>query len=96
MRHRGRTVGLHDARQLASARAAFEAHTSLGPQPWRLTPLGRHAAIAALPTVEWKGRKLRTIRCNGETGKGPHNVNVPESLLWALIDIGSYRCPFHA
>lgn len=56
----------------------------------------RAAQIAALPTVEWRGRTLRTIRCTGTTGRGPHDMHVPESLLWNLIDLRFYRCPYHA
>ena len=55
----------------------------------------REAEIAALPAVQWKGRTLYTIRCSGDTGKGPHDVNVPEVLLWSLINIGRFRCPYH-
>lgn len=56
----------------------------------------RQAAIAALPIVEWKGKTLRTLRCQGETGRGPHDVNLPEQHLWALIDLRMFRCPYHA
>jgi len=56
----------------------------------------REAAIAALPVAEWKGRQLRAFRCHGETGKGPHDVNVPESLLWVLIGLDRWKCPYHA
>lgn len=56
----------------------------------------RLTEIRALPQVEWKGRKLRTIRCQGEFGKGPHDVNVPESLLWTLRHFEAFRCPYHA
>jgi len=52
--------------------------------------------IAALPVVTWKGRTLRTLRCHGTSGKGPHNVNVPEALLWSLIAIDHWCCPYHA
>ncbi len=55
----------------------------------------RATEIAALPIVVWKGRTLHTLRCTGTTGKGPHDVNVPESLLWALISLSGYRCPYH-
>ena len=55
----------------------------------------RVAEIEALATVEWRGRTLFTIRCHGDYGKGPHDVNVPESLLWNLIGVDHYRCPFH-
>ena len=61
-----------------------------------LTVEQRQREIDALPLVEWKGRWLRTIRCTGERGRGPHPVNVPESLLWALIDFSVFRCQYHA
>jgi hypothetical protein len=81
--------GPHEDRQAGTARAAFRACRSEGAE------LEREREIAALPVVEWRGRRLRTVFCNGETGKGPHVVNVPESLLWALVDVRKYRCPFH-
>lgn len=55
----------------------------------------RELEIGALPAVVWKGAHLRTLRCLGTTGRGPHNVNVPEALLWSLIDLRAYRCPYH-
>ncbi len=57
---------------------------------------GRQAEIDALPCVEWRGRRLRTLRCHGVTGRGPHDVNVPEALLWSLMHFGAFRCPYHA
>lgn len=57
--------------------------------------LRRQAEIDALPLVQWKGRQLRTIRCHGTTGKGPHDVNVPESLLWSLISLDGFCCVYH-
>jgi hypothetical protein len=55
----------------------------------------RQAAIEALPTVQWKGRTLYTIRCHGDFGKGPHDVNVPEAILWQLISVNRFLCPYH-
>ncbi len=55
----------------------------------------REREIAALPRVPWRGRLLYTIRCEGPFGKGPHAVNVPESLLWNLLDLGHFLCPYH-
>jgi len=55
----------------------------------------RAAEIAALPLVVWRGRRLRTLRCRADFGAGPHDVNVPEAVLWALIDVGHFRCPYH-
>lgn len=49
--------------------------------------------IDALPTVEWKGRTLYTLKCDGPW---PHLVHVPEHQLWHLIDLRAFRCPFHA
>ena len=55
----------------------------------------REAEIAALPIVVWKGRTLKTIRCCGTTGKGPHDYNVPESTLWSLISLKEFHCVYH-
>jgi hypothetical protein len=55
----------------------------------------RASEIAALPVVEWKGRTLHTLRCHGTTGKGPHDTNVPESLLWSLIGLRGFCCVYH-
>lgn len=55
----------------------------------------RAAEIDALPRAEWKGRQLRTIRCHGTSGKGPHDCNVPESMLWALIGMVPFYCVYH-
>jgi len=56
----------------------------------------RTVEIDALPAVEWKGKTLRTIRCHGTTGRGPHDQNVPETLCWSLIDLSHYVCVYHA
>lgn len=88
MRHRGRTLGLHPDRQLQRSQAAFVAL-------WPEQVLIREQEIQQLPSVEWRGRRLRTIRCAGDYGKGPHDVHVPESLLWSLIHVGQFRCPYH-
>ena len=55
----------------------------------------RQAQINTLPAVEWKGKALRTIQCRGDYGKGPHGQHVPEYLLWSLIDVQYWLCPFH-
>ena len=56
----------------------------------------RSYEIQHLPAVEWKGRTLRTITCHGTSGKGHHRVNVPESLLWQLMSVHYFMCPYHA
>lgn len=55
----------------------------------------RRDDIAQLPVVEWRGRTLYTLRCHGDYGQGPHDLNVPESLLWNLIGLTHYRCVYH-
>lgn len=82
-------VGLHPVSQRDRARDAFTATQGIR-EAWV-----RHTEIELLPMVEWKGKTLRTIRCNGITGKGPHTVNVPDALLWALIDLRDWCCPYH-
>jgi hypothetical protein len=57
--------------------------------------LQRVAEIAALPAVRWKGRLLFTLTCQADFGKGPHPLNVPETLLWQLISLENFRCPYH-
>lgn len=84
-----RAVGLHPEAQLRRAREAFR-EARPGGEPRRA------AEIEALPVVIWKGHGLRALRCCGTTGKGPHAVNLPEDLLWLLMDLRRYRCPYHA
>lgn len=90
MTYRPVTVSAREVRQVARARAAFRELRGPGEEA------ARAQAIASLPTVAWKGRTLYTIQCSGETGRGPHLRHVPESLLWALVDLQAHRCPFHA
>jgi len=83
-------LGLHPDRQTQTAKSG--AMMMMGLRWWRR----RRAFIQTLPVVLWKGRTVYTIRCVGVRGKGPHVVNVPEALLWCLIDPRQYYCPFHA
>lgn len=55
----------------------------------------RAAAIAALPQISYRGHVLHTIQCRGGFGRGAHALNVPERLLWALIDLRQFTCPYH-
>lgn len=89
MRHRVRSRPLHAATWRQRARAVFVALRG------ELEAEQRAAQIAALPIVEWRNDQLRTIRCHGTTGNGPHDRHVPEALLWCLIDLRAYVCPFH-
>lgn len=88
-RFRTQVVKRYECRSLPRAMAAA---ASMMSAEW----MDRRAReIIALPVVEWRGKRLCTIRCNGTTGKGPHDVHVPESLLWALLSLTHYRCVYH-
>lgn len=100
MNTKRRAFGIHGIYHDMKAEAAFiyTVATTPGASPentFRLVE-GRRRLIHELPQVEWKGQLLRTILCTGERGRGPHLVNVPEALLWQLIDPSRYRCPYHA
>ena len=82
--------GKHPIQQAARARSAFVAARGAEAEAARL------AEIEGLAVVAWKGRTLRTIRCTGTSGRGPHDVHVPEALLWSLMDLARYRCVYHA
>ena len=56
----------------------------------------REAEIAALPTITWRGRTLYTLRCNGTSGKGPHDLHVPLLMVWHLIHLSRFFCVYHA
>jgi hypothetical protein len=55
----------------------------------------RAAEIEALPIAEWKGHRLRTLRCLGPFGRGPHLVHVPDYVCWSLISLENFTCPYH-
>ncbi len=76
-------------RHTARARAAFVAIRG------EAEAERRAAAIAALESKDWRGRRVYRLRCRADFGRGPHDQFVPEGLLWALIDLGAWRCPFH-
>lgn len=56
----------------------------------------REAEIAALPQVDWKGRTLYTVRCQGVSGKGPHDVNLPLATVWHVLSLRRFFCVYHA
>lgn len=87
--YRGRTNKPNAERAADTALAAFIEMRGL------IEAFQRFDQMRALPQVEWKGKTLYTIRCHGTRGKGPHTVHVPESVLWSLIDIRAFRCPYH-
>jgi hypothetical protein len=89
VRHRVRVIKPAEDRAARDARVYFRA--VMGARLFRK----RAAEIAALPTREWRGRTLHTLRCQGDFGRGPHDMNVPLSLLWHLIDLRRFLCAFH-
>jgi hypothetical protein len=86
MSHVGRKHGQGADKMIAAARAF------LGPD----LAARREREIAALPTVSWKDRTLCTLRCQGTSGKGPHEVNVPLAAAWHLISLSRFFCVYHA
>jgi hypothetical protein len=84
------TIGSHPERRAARAKQAFL--TLRGEQDYQ----ARRAEIVMLQTSTWRGQTVYALLCNGTTGRGPHLVNVPEALLWSLIDLRAYRCAFHS
>ncbi len=55
----------------------------------------RAREIVALPSKLWKGVRVYRVTCQADFGKGPHDQWIPADFLWALIDIGAFRCPWH-
>lgn len=84
------TRGLHDAAQTARAREAFAAFRG------GLAALERLGQIDDLPRKPWGGRLVYQVRCRGVSGRGPHDLWVPEAVLWAVLDLERFRCPYHA
>lgn len=56
----------------------------------------RTRAIARLPQITRpNGVVLYGLVCTADYGCGPHRWNVPESILWNLINLQHFRCPRH-
>ena len=55
----------------------------------------RRKEIDALERKDWHGKLVYKIRCHGTRGKGPHDVWVGEQLLWFLISLTGFVCPYH-
>lgn len=55
----------------------------------------RRLAIAALASKPWGGMLVYRVSCDGDFGGGPHDQWIPEYILWSLIDVTRYRCPYH-
>ena len=55
----------------------------------------RASQIQWLPSKDWKGGMVFQVHCDGDYGRGPHDHFVPEGILWSLISVDHYRCPFH-
>lgn len=87
--YRGRTISLWEDRGLATAKAAFVIQRGAEEIP------ARAAAIAAVPSKDWRGRTVYRVECEGPFGNGPHEVWLPERVLWQLIDFRNYRCAYH-
>jgi hypothetical protein len=89
MRSSHQATGQHQPRILRDARAAFLSFRGRADYDRRV------AEIAALPDVTFKGKALKVLRCHGVRGKGPHDCNVPETVLWSLMGLNNFCCVFH-
>ena len=87
--HRGRALGLHETARTKRARSAFRDVRD------EKAEAQRAAAIAALPSKDWRGVRVYLIRCDGPFGCGPHMQYVPEGLLWSLLDLNHFLCAYH-
>lgn len=87
--HAHRAIGLHEDAACARAVDAFvEIRGESGMRQ-------RAEGIAALASKEWRGTRVFEVRCEGPYGRGPHVQWVPERVLWGLIDLSHFLCPFH-
>jgi hypothetical protein len=89
MRHRVRTIGLHEDRACVRSRAVCR--ELRGPDG----EAQRAAEIASLDSKDWRGHTVYRLICRGDYGKGNHECWIPERVLWALISFDAYRCAFH-
>ena len=55
----------------------------------------RRGAIGRMESKAWRGVRVYRITCDGDFGRGPHDVWIPEYILWSLITLTRYRCPYH-
>ena len=55
----------------------------------------RKKEIADLDQKQFKGRTVYRIRCNADFGIGPHEQWLEEHLMWHLMDLAHYLCPYH-
>ena len=56
----------------------------------------RTREITDKPSKVWRGRTVYLMRCEGDFGKGPHDMWIEEHWLWSLVSIQSgFLCPFH-
>lgn len=75
-------------RFLPRAKAAFLVYVKILRYPPEAAYAKREAEIEALPKAVWKGRNLRTLRCN-ECGR---ERNVPASMLWVIVSVTNFTC----
>ncbi len=78
----------HAARYLSRSIVAFNDYRPGEEQRRRLE-------IARLEAKDWRGLTVYRVECDGDFGRGPHVHWVPEYILWSLIEVGRYRCPYH-
>lgn len=88
------TRGIETAAQRRAVAAFLEYAAALNLDPAQAAER-RRAQIAVLASKVWKGQRVYRVQCDGDFGRGPHVMWVPERILWSLIDPTVYRCAFH-
>ena len=79
-----------DRRRMRTAKGQFVELRGVAAAAKRARDIGgRHSKL-------WNGRRVWQVRCNGTTGRGPHDMFVPAAALWNLISVSEFRCPYHA
>ena len=82
-------IGSHPSARMARAKRAFLEFRGVA------AAVERGKAIAARPSKCWHGIRVYSISCHATYGKGPHIYFVPAGLLWSLITLEAFRCPYH-
>lgn len=87
-----RGIEAHSQQRAVAAFLEYAAAANLDPAT---AAEERRAQIKLLASKQWKGSRVYRVQCDGDFGKGPHVMWVPERILWSLIDPRVYRCAFH-
>ena len=82
-------IGSHPSARMMRSKLAFREFLGVA------AAVERGKAIAARPSKHWHGVRVYSITCHATYGKGPHTYFVTAAVLWSLMSIGAFRCPYH-